>query len=219
MRVIGANKGVLRWRIATRGVSAHSSKPHLGVNAIVAMATVIQALVEDEQRLAGLTHPLVGQATCSIGIIEGGAQVNFVPEHCRITLDRRMLPGETAAGVLAACEAVLDRVRAVHPAVEVMIEPPYLTDEAMETPADAGVVVVASRVLASLGLDPEPAGVPFGCDVTKLSRAGIPGVIFGPGSIDRAHGAVEYVEIDQVEKALDFYRRFLLEFGKDTLQP
>lgn len=219
LRVIRVNKGVLRWRIATRGVSAHSSKPHLGVNAIVAMARVIEGLVADEGRLAGLKHPLVGPATCSIGIIEGGAQVNFVPEHCRITLDRRLLPGETAAGVLADCEAVLDRVRAAHPGLEAVIEPPYLADEAMETPAEAAVVTVASRVLASLGLDPEPAGVPFGCDCTKLSRAGIPSVIFGPGSIDRAHGAVEYVEIDQVEKALDFYRRFLLEFGKDNPHP
>lgn len=219
LRVIRANKGVLRWRIATRGRSAHSSKPHLGVNAITAMATVIRALVADEARLAGRSHPLVGPATCSIGLIEGGAQVNFVPEHCRITLDRRLLPGETAAGVLAECEALLDRVRAEHPGLDVRVEPPHLADEAMETPADSAVVVTASRVLAELGLDPEPAGVPFGCDCTKLSRAGIPSLIFGPGSIDRAHGAVEYVEIDQVETALAFYRRFLLSFTDDPTEP
>ncbi|MCB1061926.1 MAG: M20/M25/M40 family metallo-hydrolase, partial [Verrucomicrobiae bacterium] len=88
LRVTRANKGVLRWRIATRGKSAHSSKPHLGVNAIVHMAAVIQALESDQTRLADDVHPLLGPATCSIGLIDGGAQVNFVPEHCRITLDR-----------------------------------------------------------------------------------------------------------------------------------
>ncbi|MBL9153263.1 MAG: M20 family metallopeptidase [Verrucomicrobiales bacterium] len=213
LRLIRANKGVLRYRIATRGRSAHSSKPHLGVNAIVGMAAVIEALVADDARLATLSHPLVGRATCSIGLIEGGAQVNFVPEHCRITIDRRLLPGETADGVLAACDRLLDAVRATHPDLTIVVEPPYLADEAMETSADAPVVTVASRVLAAMGLDPEPAGVPFGCDCTKLSRARIPSIIFGPGSIDLAHGAVEYVEIDQVLQARDFYRHFLASYG------
>ena len=80
------------------------------------------------------------------------------------------------------------------------ITPPDLVDEAMETPEDALIVETASKVLAELGGEPEPVGVPFGCDVTKLSRAGIPGIIFGPGSIDQAtNGAIEYVELDQLE--------------------
>ena len=216
LRVTRANKGVLRWRIATRGKSAHSSKPHLGVNAIVHMAAVIQALESDQTRLADDVHPLLGPATCSIGLIAGGAQVNFVPEHCRITLDRRLLPGERAEDVLEACEATLARVRSENPEIDVIVETPsLLADEAMETPADSPVVQVSSQVLSRLGLDPEPIGVPFGCDCTKLSRAGIPSIIFGPGSIDQAHAAVEYVAVDQVEKALAFYRQFLLEFGND----
>ncbi len=92
--------------------------------------------------------------------------------------------------------------------------PPHLSDEAMETPADAEVVTVAQSVAGELGLPSESIGVPFGCDVTKLSRAEIPGIIFGPGSIEQAHADVEFVDLDQVEKAFDFYRRFLLQFGK-----
>ena len=86
----------------------------------------------------------------------------------------------------------------------------------METPADARVVETASSILRSIGLEEKPTGVSFGCDCTKLSRAGIPSIIFGPGSIERAHTTNEFVEIDQVEKALEFYRRFLLEFGKPS---
>lgn len=215
LRVIRANKGVLRWHIITRGKSAHSSKPHLGVNAITAMARVIDELVKDEALLAARVHPLLGPATCSIGLIQGGAQVNFVPEHCRITLDRRLLPGETSTAVLADYEKVLDRARSQDPGLAVEMLPPHLADEAMETPADSPVVTTASRTLAAMGLESAPAGVPFGCDCTKLSRAGIPSIIFGPGSIDQAHAAVEYVETNQVELALDFYRRFVLNFGKE----
>lgn len=209
LKVVRCNKGVLRWQIETRGIVAHSSKPHLGRNAITTMARVISALEEFHESLAGRTHPLVGAATCNIGLIEGGAQVNFVPEKCVITLDRRMLPGETAESVISEYAEVLRDF----PDDEVIINAPMLSDEAMETAADSPATQSASRVLEAMGLDAEPVGVPFGCDCTKLSRAGIPSLIFGPGSIDQAHTAAEFVSIDHVELAFDFYRRFLLEYG------
>lgn len=209
LRAVSCNKGVLRWRIETRGIAAHSSKPHLGKNAIVAMARVIERLEDFHAGLRERNHPLVGEATCTISLIEGGAQVNFVPERCLITLDRRMLPGETEASVLAEYRSLL----ADFPTTELVVHPPHLSDEAMETESDSPLVRAAGAVLAEMGLDPAPAGVPFGCDVTKLHRAGIPGIIFGPGSIDQAHAAVEWVELDQVELALAFHRRFLLSYG------
>ena len=209
LRVVRCNKGVLRWQIETRGIAAHSAKPHLGKNAISAMARVIARLETYHETLRERTHPLVGEATCTISLIEGGAQVNFVPERCLITLDRRMLPGETGEQVIAEYQAIL----ADFPDGEVIIHPPRLSDNAMETPEDSPVMVAAAAVLSGLGLDSAPAGVPFGCDATKLHRAGIPSLIFGPGSIDQAHAAVEYVALDQVEIALAFHRRFLLSYG------
>jgi acetylornithine deacetylase len=92
------------------------------------------------------------------------------------------------------------------------MEEPMLTDEALETPQDSPIVLATTRVLAEMKLDPQPRGVPFGCDASKLSRAGIPSIVFGPGSIDRAHSAEEYVETDQVEQALEFYRRIVMTF-------
>ncbi len=214
LRVVRANKGAVRWRIITHGRAAHSSKPHLGANAISAMATVIQAIENDAPNLNIKPHPLVGPPTCSIGVIEGGRQVNFVPEHCAITLDRRLIPGETASVVLSYYDELLNPARKRHPDIKIETEAPYLTDEAMETPADSMVVQAVSGVLTRMKLAAEPLGVPFGCDATKLSRAGIPSVIFGPGSIDQAHTADEFVDLNQVELAFDFYLKFLLEFGK-----
>lgn len=209
LRAIRANKGVLRWEIVTRGKSAHSSRPELGHNAITDMARVILALESHFDEATQLTHPLLGGATGSIGVIEGGEQVNFVPDQCKIKIDRRLLPGESAASVLAECQKVL---RSKLPKITFEMLPPNLSDEAMETPADSAVVRTASRVLESMGLDGQPGGVSFGCDCTKLSRAGIPSIIFGPGSINQAHTNDEFVELAQVQTACDFYRQFLLEF-------
>jgi acetylornithine deacetylase len=63
-----------------------------------------------------------------------------------------------------------------------------------------------------MGLCADACGVPFGSDASKLSRQGLPSLVFGPGSIDRAHAAVEYVEIDQVDQAFEFYREFISKF-------
>jgi len=52
--------------------------------------------------------------------------------------------------------------------------------EALETPIDSGVVQTATSVLRAMELDERPCGVPFGCDASKLSLAGIPSIVFGP---------------------------------------
>lgn len=213
-QVVRANKGVLRFHIETRGVTAHSSRPELGKNAITAMATLILALEKDAATLNSRRHPLVGSPTCNIGLIEGGTQVNFVPDRCRITIDRRMIPGETAVQVSADYRSLIDELCRCHPEIKAELLTPHLSDDAMETPATAAVVKVAESIAADLGLPAQSIGVPFGCDVTKLSRAGIPGIIFGPGSIAQAHADVEFVDLDQVKMAFDFYRRFLIQFGQ-----
>ena len=213
LRAVIASKGVLRWRIVVRGKAAHSGKPHLGVNAINHMARVILALEEDHRRLAAQVHPLLGPATVNVGVIHGGVQVNFVPDTCAIEIDRRLLPGESVPGVLAHYQSLLDALKAQHPSLDAAMEPPMLTDEALETAADSAPARLASTLLAELGLDGTLCGVPFGSDASKLSRQGIPSLVFGPGSIDQAHAAVEFVELTEVERAFEFYRKFILRFA------
>lgn len=212
LRAVIASKGVLRWRIVVRGKAAHSGKPHLGVNAISHMARVVLAIEEDHQRLTARAHPLLGPATVNVGVIHGGVQVNFVPDTCAIEIDRRLLPGETVSSVLDHYQVLLDALKARHPTLDAAMEPPMLTDEALETAADSAPAKLAGALLAEMGLDGTLCGVPFGSDASKLSRQGIPSLVFGPGSIDQAHAAIEFVELAEVERALEFYREFILRF-------
>jgi acetylornithine deacetylase/succinyl-diaminopimelate desuccinylase family protein len=213
LRPVIASKGALRWKVCTSGKAAHSSKPHLGVNAIVHMARVIEAFEKTTAALQGNIHPLLGPATLNIGVIRGGVQVNFVPDRCEIELDRRLLPGENADAVLAGYRVMLKRLSDCDPAIRVGMEPPLLVDEALETPPDSLVARTAAEVLRRMGLPGELVGVPYGSDASKLAGHGVPSIIFGPGSIDLAHAAVEYVECDDVVKAEEFYRGFLRSFN------
>jgi acetylornithine deacetylase len=207
-----ASKGVLRGRIRTKGRAAHSSKPHLGINAITAMSRVVLVLNEDHERMQEAKHPLLGPGTCNVGVIHGGVQVNFVPDEAVIQIDRRLLPGEEVPEVLAHYQVLLDALMKRHPDVIAEMEEPMLQDWPFQTDADAGIVQLAREVLGEMGRDDGVSGVPFGSDASKFSRLGIPTVLFGPGSIDQAHAAVEYVECAEVEKALAFYTEIARRF-------
>jgi len=208
MRLITATKGCVRFKVHTHGKAAHSSKPHLGVNAVSAMARVILAIEKYCGSLAGRSHPLLGAATCNIGLISGGTQINVVPENCTIEIDRRLLPGETPAGAVDEIRALVAQL----PSVEARVDDPMLQDLPLETRRDERIVASAGAVLADMRLNAEPAGVPYGSDASKLAAVGIPSIVAGPGSIDQAHAAVEYVDCDQVEMAAEFYRRVMMAF-------
>lgn len=208
LRVVVAAKGVLRWKIRTLGVAAHSAKPHLGVSAIRHMTPVLEWLNHAADSLSTPAHPLLGPATLSIGTIHGGEQINFIPDRCEIAIDRRIIPGEDPLTVWAAYRDALIGIAGI----DAQMDQPMIADPAMETVINDPVVLTAQRVLQEQGQDPTPCGVPFGSDASKFVRQGIPAIIFGPGSIDRAHAAIEYVECDQVAAALNFYLNFLQRF-------
>ncbi len=212
LRLAIASKGVLRWRILTTGKAAHSSKAHLGTNAIYHMARVVLAIERDHAALARFPHPLLGPASCNVGKIAGGVQVNFVPDGCVIEIDRRLLPSETVPSVWQHYQQLLDEMKAQVPELEVTMEAPMLIDDAWMVDPSSAIVVVARTILQDLGWNDEPIGVPFGSDASKLGRSGVPTIIFGPGSIDQAHAAVEYIELNQVVQAFEFYRDCALAF-------
>jgi acetylornithine deacetylase ArgE len=212
LQAVVASKGVVRWKIQTVGKAAHSSKPHLGNNAIEQMARVIQAIAKDTERLAQRSHPLLGPATCNIGVIRGGVQINFVPAACEIEIDRRLLPGETCDAVLAHYQQLVDDVSSQHAGMHVVMQSPMLTDVPLETDVESAAVKKMLGILADMQLPCEPMGVPFGSDASKFGTLGIPSMILGPGSIDQAHVPDEYIPCAQVPLAVEIYRRFMLEF-------
>ncbi len=210
LRVTLACKGCVRWRVRVDGREAHSSKPHLGINAIVHMAEVIQTIEKDSQLLSTRSHPLLGSPTCNIGIIQGGTQVNVVPGSCVIEIDRRLLPGEDADEVLVHYNGLLDNLRNRVPTLSYTMEPPSIVASPMNTPSNTPVAQRSVEILQALGLASEPIGVPFSCNASTISQHGVPCIVFGPGSIDQAHTPEEFVECDQVEKAVDFYRQLMM---------
>jgi acetylornithine deacetylase/succinyl-diaminopimelate desuccinylase family protein len=212
MKMAVASKGCLRWRITIKGKAAHSSKPFLGINAIEHMGRVIRCLEEESLRLKGIQHPLLGSPTLNVGLIQGGTQVNVVPDSCWIEVDRRLIPGEEPDQVFRGYQELLGKLHSERPSLDLTVNPPQLEDRPLETPATASIALHAAQALREAGLDDGAMGVPFGSDASKLSSVGISSIILGPGSIDQAHTAEEFVELEQVEKAFVVYRQIMRTF-------
>jgi acetylornithine deacetylase len=205
LRLVTHHKGVGRAHLRAEGVACHSSDPSLGKSAIVEIAKTILALEDLGQVLSRREHPQLGGPTLSVGLVGGGQAANVVPPDAWLHLDRRLVPGETEEVFREEIESMLreaglDRVRIETVAVE---------KPSLATAVDSLAVRACQAGLAAIGLDPTPTIAAFGTDAGVFAERGLPGVVFGPGSIARAHTAREYVEIPQVEAATEFFRALL----------
>ncbi|MGI8405140.1 MAG: M20 family metallopeptidase [Thermomicrobiales bacterium] len=219
LRVIHAHNGCVRGDITVIGRAAHTSVADDGINAITGMAEVILALRDVHAGLVAAPGGIASNGSLTVSLIHGGTGINIVPAACTISYDRRIVPDQIADAVLAEIDAVIDMIRLRRPDLTIERHAPSLIDDALNTPGDTAIVRAASAANLALGLNPNPATVPYGSDASKMSNSphvsgGIPAIVYGPGSIAQAHGADEYVEIAQLESATNFYRAVALDFGK-----
>ena len=112
--VFAAHKGCLRPLIRAKGKAAHSGRPELGVNAILAASRLMSLFDARDRELRAQTHPLVGHASLSVTRIAGGIGDNVIPENCEMVLDRRLLPGETLDAAIDELHAMLTRAKRDH---------------------------------------------------------------------------------------------------------
>ncbi len=205
LKAVVAHNGVVRWSIAASGRAAHSSDPSKGRSAISAMTKVVQAL--EERYIPGLvaTHPLTGVAQCSINLIQGGVQINIVPEYCEVQIDRRVVPGEDANDVLPAVEEVLSTLRRADPDLQVVQHTPAMIDSPLDPNGGEAFAGFVQRVLLEMGLEGELQGVGYGTDASSFGQAGLAAVVLGPGDIAQAHTADEWIDLAELQRGVEVY--------------
>lgn len=213
LEVVRAHKGCVRWDITVEGRSAHTSKPVNGINAIVKMQNVIDAIEKRVRpKLKEKSHPLVEHPELTVSMIRGGTQVNFVPDECIITLDRRIIPGEDKETVWQEFEPVLTELRNEDSELKVHMGEPGTVSWAMETSEDERIIQAGEEAANEVLGKSRITGVPYGTDASPMVRAGIPCLVLGPGSIDQAHTADEWVDIDQVILCTEMYAYIMLNY-------
>lgn len=198
MKIEIAQKGIVDMAVSFRGRAAHASRPQLGSNAIQKAAKFIveySKLAED----FGIEDAVLGKGTANIGMISGGTATNVVPDSCSITVDRRIVPGETAGSAAAQISSLIKKL-GVKAKVEIRnSRPPFKVD-------------MNSKILKMVKAECGGSFVgPAGYTEAELykSYAGIDSVVFGPGIRTVIHKPDEYVRVDDLNAASKAYGRIV----------
>ncbi len=207
LKLVHRHKGIVRANITMHGKAAHSSTPELGDNAIYRMNRVLRQLETHAEKLAAATpdHAL-GTPTLAVVTIHGGTASNIIPDACAIQIDRRLLPGEDGSKVRKALEDLIQSC--VVAGGKVTVEwtqnyPPLDTDCFLR---DAKDLEAATRSVTGTM---EHGVAHYGTHAGFYAQAGIPGFVFGPGSIANAHTADESIDLQQVVTGAEILRNFL----------
>jgi acetylornithine deacetylase len=190
LELIVAHKGFVWAEIEVHGRAAHGSRPLEGVDAIVKTGPILTALGELDAALCERTHPLLGRGSVHASVIAGGSEMSSYPGRCVLGLERRTLPGETAADIEAEVAGLI-----AGPDLEAT-QRTLLVREPFEVPRDAAIVhSVRAAAAQVLGAPPALAGAPYWADAAFIAAAGIPTVMFGTSGAG-AHAVEEWVSVE-----------------------
>jgi succinyl-diaminopimelate desuccinylase len=190
-RLVLEERGVMWVRIATRGKAAHAGAPHAGDSAILRMYRVIDALGRIEQR----SSPTGQKSTLSIGRIRGGENINVVPDHCVIEVDRRILPSDDFELAFQEVETAAKAAGAEE--VELLTGTPGFS-----APEDGPAVTAFAEAIRSVtGRSPERLNVVGASDARYFARDGIEILVTGPGDGADSHAPNESVALGEIVDA------------------
>lgn len=230
MNVALAHKGSVLVQITADGKAAHCDTPWLGINAVEKMSKIITAIADQVPReFKQKTHRYTGSPTINVAYVSGGEwPYTVIPDACKAIVLTGLLPGEDKEAIPKVYERIIRELHAQDSEVTAKVDVvpidtiPEGYNLPFETP-ESSLVVDSVKTSASrvLGARPELVGVPYWCDASILSYAGVQTVIFGPGDISVAHSAIEYVPVEHMVSAAKVYALSALDLcrrdGKQIL--
>ncbi|AJY74171.1 M20 family metallopeptidase [Paenibacillus beijingensis] len=209
-------KGSLEFSVRTTGRSAHAGIAFAGDNAIYKMGRYLEALRLYNNSLKDrMDEPVLRYPTVNVGKIQGGVGVTLVPDACEMEFDRQVMPTESIAEAEREIRDLTERVNEAEGiGAELTLKQPlnnWSVDE-----SEAVVRGLSGALQDATGRKPEFTGFNGYAEVEMLAAAGIPSVLFGPGSIDVAHAPDEYVPLDEVLQAAKVYALLAYRFVTRT---
>jgi acetylornithine deacetylase len=214
MGVVIGHKSKRSVRVHVRGRTCHSSLAPLGVNAVEAGARLVAEIsrIGDKLAVNGPRDELfdVQHSTAHVGVLRGGMALNIVPDTCEILFEFRTVAGDDPDHLVKdverfAREVLEPRMQAVDPSTGIDIDV-YAGFPGLDTAPDAEIVTFA-KALAGRN---DHGKVAYGTEAGLFQQtAGIPTVVIGPGHIEQAHKADEWVAEEQIAACSAFVERLI----------
>jgi len=209
LKIVNVCKGLLWLKLRTKGKSAHGGRPERGINAIYRMSNILNML--ENYDFEQTPHKILGKPTVNVGSIRGGIKPNMVPDSCEAEIDIRYLPNQNHLQIIDDFEKLVGDLEGKDPQIETEIEI-IRYRSSIEIPKEEKVIkIIMQAVKRVLGEYPEFRGKVTPADTEHLVTAGIPSVMFGPGSEKLAHSSNEWISIDDILTAVKIYAAIMLD--------
>ncbi len=202
LELAAAHRGYAVVEVTLRGVSAHSSQPEAGVDAVRATGELLTAIAAADDALRRREpHPLVSHGSLMATVVRAGSAPFTVAATSEIVVERRTVPGEDAAAALAEVRALVDPIVAGTPGLSAETRLTHARDawQADASGAAAEFADLLREALAADGSVPADFGAPYWMESALWQAAGVPTVVCGPAG-GGLHAVDEWVEIAQLER-------------------
>ena len=198
---VTGHKGALFVNATTTGVTAHSSMPELGVNAVYKAARAITRI--EKMKFDVPEDPLLGMPTVNVGMIRGGMNANSVPDHAAFTIDIRTT---TRLATKDAFDLLKDLI-----VREVSLESFVDLNAVFTAESDPFIQLVYQACGISSEMPGFPKALPYVTDGAVLQPYynDVPTVILGPGEAEQAHQTDEFCYVEKVKSAVEIYTKII----------
>ena len=223
LKIMRGQRGRAEIVVETEGISAHSSNPAQGQNAVYDMLKLVEAI----KKLEVIEDEFLGKAIMEVTDIKSSPYPgsSVIPNKCRVTYDRRLLLGESREDVLAPIKQLIDDLGLQAKASFAVESKRCWTGNkieaerffpAWEINAEQKLVQAAVKGLSSAGLEAELAHYSFCTNGSHYAgEKSIPTIGFGPSQEELAHTADEYIELEQLYQAVRAYYALIKELLKN----
>jgi len=200
MNIIICHKGVMWFELTAKGKMSHAGTPEVGVDAIYGIAELVR---EVKNKIEELTyrHDLLGKPTVTFGVIRGGLKTNVVPDRCAVEIDVRAVPPMTVKSVTELLRKVANRAPELVPGLSATVRQINIDRPPVESAPSSPVLQVLLGAYTSI-MNEEAGlhGFRVYTDASIISHltGNKDAFVFGPGAIEQAHTADEYVETSQL---------------------
>ncbi|MEL7487329.1 MAG: acetylornithine deacetylase [Pseudomonadota bacterium] len=212
MKVIDGHKGIASLRVTVTGFTTHSSQTDRGVSAVEAAAKLIVKISQMRETRKAAAEPdcpfTPPYSSMTANVVNGGTQLNIMAGACVFDCDLRVIPGDSAADIIGEFRdyagIVEEEMRAQAPGCRIEIE--QITDAPSLSPMDDNPAVDLAKALTGRNASEV---VSYAAEAGQFQEAGFSTVICGPGSIDQAHQANEFISLDQLGQGTVFLRKLI----------
>ena len=200
-RPLIGHKGALWFHAISRGITAHGSTPELGVNAVYAACRAVGKIEDFGFNVT--PHAILGSPSINVGRMQGGINVNSVPDHAEFDIDIRTIPSQDHREIQAHMESYLEGDIELQTTVDV--------EGVLSDFANPWIQNVYDDITPILGAKPGIETAKYFTDASVLTPAfgNPPTLVLGPGDAAMAHKTDEYCEVDKIRQAVELYETLI----------